>query len=284
MLRRPRRAPAEPRRVLVTGGASGLGFALVRALAARGDRVLATDLGGTRPAGLPDATAYRQLDVRTDADWDAALTHVRDAWGGLDLLVNNAGVAAGGRIDVATMDEWQWIVDINLLGVVRGCRTFTPLFKEQGSGHIVNTASLAGLVHAPGMAAYNAVKAGVVAVSETLSHELAPHGIAVSVVCPSFFRTNLGASFQGADTAMEDAGRHLVSRSRRTADDVAAAVVRGIDARRDVILTDADGRIVWRAKRFARPLYTATMRRAGRRVAAGPSPETAERDREQRLN
>src|SRR6478735_9056326 len=239
-------APTAPRRVLVTGGASGLGLALVRAFVARGDDVLATDLQADRPDALPEAAAYLPLDVRSDNAWGAALAHVRETWGGLDLLVNNAGVAAGGRIDVATMDEWHWIVDINLLGVVRGCRTFTPLLKEQGSGHIVNTASLAGLVHAPGMAAYNTVKAGVVALSETLSHELAPHGIDVSVVCPSFFRTNLGASFQGADI-----------------------VVRGIDARRDIILTDRDGQIAWRAKRFARPAYTAVMKRAARRVAAG---------------
>ncbi len=207
-------APASPRRVLVTGAASGLGLALVRALVARGDHVLATDVQAERPDALPEAAAYLPLDVRSDEAWAAALAHVRETWGGLDLLVNNAGVAAGGRIDVATMDEWHWIVDINLLGVVRGCRTFTPLFKEQGSGHIVNTASLAGLVHAPGMAAYNTVKAGVVALSETLSHELAPHGIDVSVVCPSFFRTNLGSSFQGADTEMEAAGKKMVSGSQ----------------------------------------------------------------------
>jgi NAD(P)-dependent dehydrogenase (short-subunit alcohol dehydrogenase family) len=258
-----------PSRVLVTGAASGLGLSLVKALVARGDRVLATDVQADRPDVVPAAADYLPLDVRSDAAWDAALAHVRQAWGGLDLLVNNAGVAAGGRIDVASMDEWHWIVDINLLGVVRGCRTFTPMFKEQGSGHIVNTASLAGLVHAPGMSAYNTVKAGVVALSETLSHELAPHGVAVSVVCPSFFRTNLGASFQGADTEMEEAGRKMVSGSKRTADEVAAVVVKGIDARKDIILTDRDGQIVWRAKRFVRPVYTAVMRRAARRVAQG---------------
>jgi NAD(P)-dependent dehydrogenase (short-subunit alcohol dehydrogenase family) len=266
---RSRRAPTSPRRVLVTGAASGLGLALVRAFVGRGDLVLATDVQTERPHVLPDAAAYLPLDVRRDDAWDAALAHVRETWGGLDLLVNNAGVAAGGRIDVATMDEWHWIVDINLLGVVRGCRTFTPLLKEQGHGHIVNTASLAGLVHAPGMAAYNTVKAGVVALSETLSHELAPHGIDVSVVCPSFFRTNLDASFRGADTEMEDAGKQLVSGSRRTADAIAAIVVRGIDARRDVILTDRDGHIAWRAKRFARPAYTAVMKGAAKRIARG---------------
>src|SRR6478672_9149317 len=242
-------APTAPRRVLVTGGASGLGLALVRAFVARGDEVLATDLQADRPDALPEAAAYLPLDVRSDDAWGAALAHVRETWGGLDLLVNNAGVAAGGRIDVATMDEWHWIVDINLLGVVRGCRTFTPLFKEQRHGHTV--------------------KAGVVALSETLSHELAPHGIDVSVVCPSFFRTNLGSSFQGADTEMEAAGKKMVSGSKRSAEQVADIVVRGIDARRDVILTDRDGQIAWRAKRFARPAYTAVMKRAARRVAAG---------------
>ena len=248
---------------MVTGAASGLGLALVTAFAARGDQVLATDVSADRPTTLPALVDYLSLDVRSDEAWGAALEHVVATMGGLDLLVNNAGVAAAGRIDVATMEEWQWIVDINLLGVVRGCRTFTPLFKQQGSGHIVNTASLAGLVHAPGMSAYNTVKAGVVALSETLLHELGPHGIAVSVICPSFFRTNLTGSFRGADAEVEQAGAALVTRSRRTADQVAARVIRGIDARRDVILTDPEGQIVWRIKRFARPLYRVGMKRAG---------------------
>jgi NAD(P)-dependent dehydrogenase (short-subunit alcohol dehydrogenase family) len=258
-------ASPAPRRVLVTGAASGLGLALVRALVARGDLVLATDQAAERPITVPEAAAYLCLDVRSDDAWLAAHDHVRETWGGLDVLVNNAGVAAGGRIDVATMAEWQWIVDINLLGVVRGCRTFTPLFKAQGSGHIVNIASLAGLVHAPGMASYNAVKAGVVALSETLSHELAPHGIDVSVACPSFFRTNLGSSFQGADTETEAAGKRMVSGSKRSAEQVADVVLRGVDARRDVILTDPEGQIAWHAKRFVRPAYTAVMKRSAAR-------------------
>src|SRR3954469_9323267 len=111
---RRRRQTTSTRRILVTGAASGLGLALVRALAARGDQVLATDVHRERPDALPDAVAYLPLDVRRDEDWTAALEHVRTAWGGLDLLVNNAGVAAGGRIDVATLDEWDWIIDINL--------------------------------------------------------------------------------------------------------------------------------------------------------------------------
>jgi NAD(P)-dependent dehydrogenase (short-subunit alcohol dehydrogenase family) len=109
------------RRVLVTGAASGLGAALTAAFRARGDEVLATDLAppdGDRP-GLA-------LDVRSDDDWAAALAWVEEHWGGLDVLVNNAGVAGGGRIDVATMAEWEWITQINLFGVVRGTRAFVP--------------------------------------------------------------------------------------------------------------------------------------------------------------
>src|SRR3546814_13789456 len=95
-----------------------------------------------------------------------------EQFGGVDLLFNNAGVAQSGPIDETTMDDWQWIVDINLLGVVRGCRVFTPLMKTQGSGVIVNIASMAGLIHPPQMAAYNTTKAAVVALSETLKAEL----------------------------------------------------------------------------------------------------------------
>ena len=170
-------------RILVTGAASGLGAALTRAWRLRGDDVLATDLAGDDV----DLT----LDVTNDDDWATAFEEVQTRWGGLDILVNNAGVAGGGRLDVATLDEWRWITEINLFGVVRGTRTFVPLFKRQRSGHIVNVASLAGLVHPAGMASYNAVKAAVVALTETTGHELAAYGVRASVVCPSYFRTNL---------------------------------------------------------------------------------------------
>lgn len=261
----------QPRRVLVTGGASGLGLALVSAFVGRGDRVLATDVhdDGARPAALPAAADYLRLDVRSDGDWERVRAWVTDAWGGLDVLVNNAGIAQGGRIERLTMDDWQHIVDINLFGVVRGCRTFVPLLKQQGSGHIVNTASMAGLVHPPMMSSYNAVKAGVVALSETLDHELAPDGIVVSAVCPSFFRTNLAASLNTSDPEMTSLAHALVTDSDVTADEIAATVMVGIDRRRRVILTDSEGRLAYWAKRYAHPLYdrrmaaiTATFRKA----------------------
>ena len=263
------------RRVLVTGGASGLGLALTRLMVDRGDTVLVVDLADERPGGIPEAAAYRRLDVRSQHDWDAALAWVREEWGGLDVLVNNAGVATGGRIDVEAMADWERVVDINLLGVARGCHTFTPLLKEQRSGHIVNVASLAGLVHGPGMSSYNATKAGVVAISETLSFELAPWGIDVSVVCPAFFRTNLHESFAGKDAAMQEAGMRLITQAKVDAAHVAAIVLAGVDARRRVILTDRLGRRAWLSKRFARPLYDRMLMAQAKRLArrAGADPE-----------
>jgi NAD(P)-dependent dehydrogenase (short-subunit alcohol dehydrogenase family) len=127
--------------VLVTGGASGLGLALVERLAARGDRVLSGDVAHADAGeGAGDTVTRRRLDVTSEDDWDAARAWVEAEWGGLDLLVNNAGVAGGGRVDRTSIEDWQWIIDVNLLGVVRGTRAFTPLLKAQGNGWILNTA------------------------------------------------------------------------------------------------------------------------------------------------
>lgn len=261
------------KRALVTGGASGLGLAMTKILAAEGAKVLVVDVHELAPEGvLPAGVEYRQLDVRSDEGWDETRNWVEATWGGLDLLFNNAGVAAGGRIDVESIENWQWIIDINLLGVVRGCRTFVPMMKEAGGGYIVNTASLAGLVHAPSMASYNAVKAAVVAVSETLRHELAPDRIDVSVICPSFFRTNLAESLQGKDVDMEETAVRLITQAPRSAAEVASKALEGVRNRRFIVLTDSDGVAAYNAKRYARKAYDAAMIRSAKQVREGKDP------------
>jgi NAD(P)-dependent dehydrogenase (short-subunit alcohol dehydrogenase family) len=252
-------------RVLVTGAASGLGEALTRTLRERGDEVVATDV---------KAGADLRLDITSDDDWASARAWVEEHWGGLDILVNNAGVAGGGRIDVAGIDEWQRLIEINLLGVVRGCRTFTPVFKRRRAGRIVNVASLAGLVHPAGMGAYNAVKAGVVALTETLGHELAAYGVTAHAVCPSYFRTNLMASLTGADEAVGAVVTELVETSPFTADDVARAVLAGLDAGEELILPDPMARAAYQQKVADRPAYDAQLRRQAARLdelGAGPA-------------
>jgi NAD(P)-dependent dehydrogenase (short-subunit alcohol dehydrogenase family) len=207
-----------------------------------------------------------RLDITSGEDWGAALAWVEERWGGLDVLVNNAGVAGGGRIDVADIDEWRWIVEVNLLGAVRGCRAFTPLFKRQGSGRIVNVASLAGLVHPAGMASYNAVKAGVVALTETLGHELAAYGVTAHAVCPSYFRSGLVSSLRGGDRVLGEVVTQLVDTSPFTADDIASAVLAGLDAGEELILPDPMARAAYDQKLRDRPAYDAQLRRQASRL------------------
>jgi NAD(P)-dependent dehydrogenase (short-subunit alcohol dehydrogenase family) len=248
-------------KILVTGAASGLGAALTRAWRLRGDDVLTTDLAGH--------DVDLELDITSDDDWATAFEEVQTRWGGLDILVNNAGVAGGGRLDVATLDEWRWITEINLFGAVRGTRTFVPLFKRQRSGHIVNVASLAGLVHPAGMASYNAVKAAVVALTETTGHELAGYGVRASVVCPSYFRTNLMSSLRGADEELSGVVAHLVRSSPITADDIAAAVLEGLDRGDEFIVPDQPARDAYALKQADRAAYDAVMRAQAAKLDRG---------------
>jgi NAD(P)-dependent dehydrogenase (short-subunit alcohol dehydrogenase family) len=248
-------------RVLVTGAARGLGAALVAAFRARGDDVLATDLDVPDGAGVD-----LRLDVTSDDDWAAARRHVAQTWGGLDVLVNNAGVAGGGRLDVATLEEWRWITEINLFGAVRGTATFTPMFKAQRGGHVVNVSSLAGLVHPAGMASYNAVKAAVVALTETTGHELAAYGVRASVVCPSYFRTGLLERMRGADAGVAAVVGELVATAPLGPADIAAEVLAGIDRGDELILPDPAARAAYAQKVGDRAAYDVQMRRQAARL------------------
>jgi NAD(P)-dependent dehydrogenase (short-subunit alcohol dehydrogenase family) len=251
-------------RVLVTGGASGLGAALTARLREAGARVLATDVTGT-----PDAVdGMLRLDITSEDEWAAAVATTRRELGGLDVLVNNAGVAGGGRIEHCTLEEWRWIFDVNLFGVVRGTRAFTPLFKEQRSGCVVNVASLAGLVHPAGMGSYNAVKAAVVAYTETVGHELAAYGVTAHAVCPSYFRTNLVASLRGSDEALWEVMTRLVNDAPLGPDEIAAAVLEGVARGDELVVPDDAARAAWGLKQSDRAAYDAVMRQQAAKLEA----------------
>lgn len=244
-------------RVLITGGASGLGRALALAWARRGARVAIADLNAERgaesvrlcqEAGASDAY-FMTLDVRRDEDFQAAAQWLQQHWSGLDILVNNAGVAGGGSFDGISDADWQWMLDINLMGVVRGCRVFTPLFKQQGSGQFVNIASMAGLLNPPAMASYNVAKAGVVALSETLASELSPWNIKTLAVCPSYFQTNLNESLRSHDAGMKAALPKLLAGSELSADDIAQGVVDAVAQGANYYLPHTRARAAWLAKR-----------------------------------
>ena len=265
------------KRIFITGGASGLGRALAERYARAGYRVCIGDIHEERGQetltalkAFGQAAHFIRCDVTKESDLKDAADWLLEEWGGVDIVVNNAGVAIGGGIAEVPMSDWEWIVDINLLGVVRGCKVFTPIFQAQKSGKFVNVSSMAGLVHPPMMSAYNATKAAVVALSETLQVELERDGVAVSVVCPAFFRTNLTESFRAANADVARITDHLVNKAKRGADDIADLVFRGVENGDFHILTHADGKAAWMLKRFApfsvyaRALAKSTRKMMGR--------------------
>ena len=253
-------------RVLVTGAASGLGAALTTQLRSRGAVVLATDARADGSWGSSDDGLLRRLDITSDDDWRVARSWVEETWGGLDVLVNNAGIAGGGRLDRCTIEEWQRIFDVNLYGAVRGIRAFTPIFKQQRSGRVVNVASLAALVHPAGMASYNAVKAAVLALTETVGHELAAYGVRAHVVCPSYFRTNLMDSLDGTDEAVGQVMSHLVTTAPLGADDIADAVLAAVDREEELIVPDPAARAAYQLKTTDRAAYDEVMRAQARKL------------------
>jgi NAD(P)-dependent dehydrogenase (short-subunit alcohol dehydrogenase family) len=259
------------RRVFITGGGSGLGRGLAVRYAKAGCRVCIGDVNDARGAEAAEALGgeafYLRCDVRREEDLRAAADALLERWGGVDVLVNNAGVAAAGAIEDLTMEDWAWIIDINLLGVVRGCRVFTPLLKRQGRGQIINVASMAGLLDMPLMSSYNATKAAVVSLSETLQNELADHGVSVSVVCPSFFQTNLHESMRTNDAGLRQTMNRLLERGPLPPDEVLDRIFRAVEAGEFYVLPHPLGRRAWRIKRLLpRELYRSLVRKDMRRL------------------
>ncbi|MFT3767264.1 MAG: SDR family oxidoreductase [Minicystis sp.] len=259
-------------RIFITGGASGLGRATALRFARAGYRVAIGDVHDergeeTRKALGPDALYFR-CDVTRDEDLAHVASEIESRWGGVDVLMNNAGVAGAGAIEDIPLDAWRWILEINLLGVVRGCRAFVPMLKRQRKGHIVNVSSMAGLLDVPMMSSYNATKAAVVSLSETLQNELADAGIGVSVVCPSFFKTNLGESMRTTDPGLLAAMNKLMDRGKITAEDVADHIFRAVETKEFYVLPHPEARSVWRLKRLLpRVAYTAVVKKQMQRMA-----------------
>lgn len=190
------------RTAFVTGGASGIGLALAHAFGAEGMRVAIADIE------LPALRAAREqlsaagvdvleleLDVADAKAVEQVAQRVEQAFGKVHIVCNNAGVAAGGPLEQATLDDWNWLLSVNLMGVVHGVTSFLPRLRAHGEGgHIVNTASIAGFLTFPGLGIYTATKRAVVGLSEALHAELAGSGIGVSVLCPGFVRTRISDS------------------------------------------------------------------------------------------
>lgn len=251
------------RRALVTGAASGLGRALALTLAERGAEVALVDVdeGGLREAAsMVEAKGRRCLSHAVDvSDWEAMRAKAGEviaAWGGVDLLVNNAGIGLGGELADVPMEEMRRIVDVNLMGQIHGCKLFLPGMLERGYGHIVNVASLSGLVVLPLHLPYATTKFALVGLSEALWIELRRRGIGVTLVCPGAMRTAImdSAKVYGRQSSAALNARRwqrVLEVKGKRPEEVAEKILRAVERERFLVLAGPEALLLYWLKRLA---------------------------------
>jgi NAD(P)-dependent dehydrogenase (short-subunit alcohol dehydrogenase family) len=252
----------EGKKVVITGAASGFGRALALALARKGCRIGIVDVnmdGARETLSMVERAGgsgeVYELDVRALEDWEVMADHFFSSWGGVDVLVNNAGVVAIGYVGDIPEEDWEWIFSINFWGMLNGCHTFIPRMKAQGGGHILNVASAAGLTSMMEMGPYNTTKAAIISLSETLRSELAPCKIGVTVACPMPFRTNLFDDMRTEDEFISEWSYATFEYARMTAEEVARATVRAVERRKLYVIPQLSGRVLWITKRMSPSLF-----------------------------
>lgn len=228
------------KRVVITGGANGLGRSLSYCFASKGWCVAVTDID-TSGADITLAGVERRggsgfvfgCDVTRLDHFESLAEELKNRWQGVDIVINNAGIYRRKAVLSLEIDEWQHVLDVNLLGVVRGCKVLTPLLVHQQRGQLVNISSAAGLLPLPKLGAYSASKSGVISLSETLALELAPFNIGVSVVCPSFFESSMHERMVKDDL---------------TSDEIADLIYEGVESNEFMIIPHTKTRRAWQDK------------------------------------
>jgi short-subunit dehydrogenase len=245
------------KRAFITGAASGLGRAFCLELAKDGWTIGMSDINivalentANEVAAAGAKTLLFPLDVSDKEQYGKVAASFLEQTGGIDLLFNNAGVGDGGGFEEYSLENYEWMVGINQMGVVYGCYYFIPAMKKQGSGHILNTASAAAISCAPTMGAYNMTKAAVVAISETLYGELMDNNISVSCIQPTYFRTNVIQYARGGDI-VKKATQMFIDRSGLEADEVAQEILTRAGKKELYIILPKDARKMWMFKRLA---------------------------------
>ena len=267
------------KRVLVTGAASGIGRATALAFAQRGADVVICDVnesGLQETAGeierLGRRAFARRVDVSVRHEMREFAAWVHSTIGVLDILVNNAGVGLGATFLETPLEDWDWIVAINLMGVIHGCHFFIPPMVQRGAGgHVVNVSSAAGYVASPPLAAYSATKFAVLGLSEALRQELEPHGIGVTAVCPGIINTPITRSARLRGAAADERAREQMVRfyERRNygPERVAENILRAIQRNRAVAPISPEAWVFYYLKRWSPWLVYRLNRWLGRRAA-----------------
>ncbi|MGV0811222.1 SDR family NAD(P)-dependent oxidoreductase [Mycolicibacterium boenickei] len=252
--------------VVVTGAGSGIGREVALLCARRRARLALCDIDEAALAGTADMAVRLGAEVltsRVDVSDAESMTRFGqatfDCFGRVDLLVNNAGVGLVGGFSETNLKDWQWLIDINLMGVVHGCNTFVPAMIESGrGGHVVNLSSAAGLLANPQLTAYSATKFAVLGLSEALRMELKPQGIGVTAVCPGIINTAItqNSVIRGAGDADERRKRLASTYQKRgyTPERVARNILRAVDRDRAVAPVAAEAHVMYLLSRTAPPL------------------------------
>lgn len=263
------------KRVLITGGASGLGKAIVDQFTQLGWKIAIVDInieGAKQVAEQANSSGADAIalycDIGQDDDFKTIAETIKERWGGLDIIINNAGIATTGLMVDCTPEQWHRAINLNLNSVFRGCHFWLPLLAQDGPGHVVNTASFAGIAQAPAMMSYNVSKAGVIALSETLRAELGCQNIGVSVICPAFFKTNLLDSMAPSDEGIKPLVKKWMETSKIQADDVAKDVINGIEKNEFMVISHDYARSAYRFKRFFPKAYMKKLISKGAQIVA----------------
>ncbi len=242
---------------VITGAGGGLGRAFAEELALRGSTMLLSDIdepGLAETKRLVEQTGGTAHTIRCDvaktADVAALEERARELLGETDLIINNAGVAVAGKVGEVPLEDWDWLLGINLRGVIAGCHFFIPAMRRAGHGHILNVASIAAFASPGEMSAYNVSKAGVVALSETLAAELTGSGVGVTVLCPYFFKTNILKSARSRSTA-GDFAEKLMERSAVQARGVASQALGACEKDELYVFPHKEAKLIAALKRSA---------------------------------
>lgn len=280
MLDRMDTADLSGKTVLVTGAGSGIGRETSLLCARRGADLAICDLSEVGLAEtvrrLPSErrVVSRRVDVADRGQMGAFAEDVHGELGAVDLLVNNAGVGLAAGFMDTTLDDWDWIVGINLKGVVHGCHFFLPRMVERGSGHVVNLSSAAGYYATPTLVAYSATKFAVRGMSQAMREELAPHGIGVTAVCPGIVNTPITRSTPGrgslADPERREQAARFYERRNYGPEKVAVNILKSVARNRAVAPITPESWLMWGLTRLAPGLAAWTARRGS--AALGQSP------------
>ncbi len=257
------------KRAFITGAAMGLGRSFCKHLAKDAWTIGMSDIDiekleqtAEEVRQLGGTPIIFSLDVSNRIKYKEVSQIFLERVGGIDVLINNAGVGDGAAFHEYSLDNWDWMIGINQMGVLYGCHFFVPTFLQQKKGHIINIASAAGYANAPRMSPYNMTKAAVISLSESLYYELTPRGINVSVVMPTFIKTNIMQHARGSSNAIK-AGKKLLEKTKLKADEaVLEMLVKAGKGKFEIVLPKESRMGYWMKRHFPKIFRNRLMKLA----------------------